>query len=216
ADATSAALVQYLLMVQEDDGHWRIRARPPPLEASHFTAPALAVRGLNHHHPPEADATNSGDSEDDVQAAISKARRWLNQAEATSNEDRIFQLLGLHWSGAERDCIKPHAQALLAAQQADGGWEQEPGLGSDAYATGQALVALNASGCLPVDAPRYRRGVHFLLNTQKEDGSWQVHSRSPPFQKYLERGFPHGKSQFISISATAWAAMALIHAGKAP
>ena len=212
ADATSAALVQYLLKVQEDDGRWRIRARRPPLEASHFTATALAVRGLKHH----ADATEADRAEDNIQAAIDKARRWLNETEPVSNEDRIFQLLGLHWSGAERDTITQRGHALLATQQADGGWEQEPGLGSDAYATGQALVALHESGCLSADDPRYRRGVQFLLVAQQEDGSWLVQSRSRPFQTYFESGFPHGKAQFISISATAWAAMALIHAGKNP
>lgn len=214
ADATSAALVQYLLKVQEDDGRWRIRARRPPLEASHFTATALAVRGLNDHR--KAESTEPDSSEDVIQAAIHKARQWLSESEPVSNEDRIFQLLGLHWSGAEREQLAKRGQALLATQQADGGWEQEPGLGSDAYATGQALVALRQSGCLAADDLRYRRGVQFLLGTQQEDGSWLVESRSRPFQKYFESGFPHGKAQFISISATAWAAMALTHAGKMP
>lgn len=214
ADATSAALVQYLLKVQEDDGRWRIRARRPPLEASHFTATALAVRGLNDYH--KAASTEPDGEEADTQAAINKARQWLIQTEPVSNEDRIFQLLGLHWSGAQRDHINQRSQALLALQQENGGWEQEPGLGSDAYATGQALVALHESGCLSTDDPRYRRGVRFLLDTQLQDGSWLVESRSRPFQTYFESGFPHGKAQFISISASAWAAMALIHAGKQP
>ena len=34
-------------------------------------------------------------------------------------------------------------------------------------------------------------------------------SRSKPFQPYYESGFPHGKDQFISISASGWATAAL-------
>jgi hypothetical protein len=46
--------------------------------------------------------------------------------------------------------------ALVAEQRADGGWSQLRSLTSDAYATGQALVALAESGILatrtrPVD-----------------------------------------------------------------
>jgi uncharacterized protein (TIGR03067 family) len=47
------------------------------------------------------------------------------------------------------------------------------------------------------------------LKTQQEDGSWLVRSRSKPFQPYYESGFPHGKDQFISSAASAWATTAL-------
>ena len=50
----------------------------------------------------------------------------------------------------------------------------------------------------------------FLLKSQKADGSWLVESRSKPFQKYFETGFPHGVHQFVSTSATAWATIALL------
>jgi hypothetical protein len=36
-----------------------------------------------------------------------------------------------------------------------------------------------------------------------------VVSWSNPFQTYFESGFPHGKDQFISITASSWAAAAL-------
>ena len=63
--------------------------------------------------------------------------------------------------------------------------------------------------CLPVSAPVYRRGLRFLIRTQLADGSWHVRSRSKPFQTYYESGFPHGKDQFISITASGWATAAL-------
>ncbi len=63
---------------------------------------------------------------------------------------------------------------------------------------------------MPADDPSYRRGLAFLIRTQEADGSWHVTSRSKPFQTYFESGFPHGKDQFISIAATAWATAALV------
>ena len=55
----------------------------------------------------------------------------------------------------------------------------------------------------------YRRGLQYLLSSQGDDGSWHVESRSKPFQKYFESGFPDGKDQFISLAASSWAATAL-------
>jgi N-acyl-D-amino-acid deacylase len=85
---------------------------------------------------------------------------------------------------------------------------------SDAYATGQVLVALRDSGALTVTSPAYARGVRYLLDTQRADGSWHVQSRAIPLQAYFESGFPHGQDQWISAAATNWATMALIPAAR--
>lgn len=87
-------------------------------------------------------------------------------------------------------------------------------MASDAYATGQALVALREAGTMAVTDPAYRRGVEYLLSTQLEDGSWYVRSRAIPFQPYFESGFPHGLDQWISAAATNWATRALLPAAK--
>jgi hypothetical protein len=94
-------------------------------------------------------------------------------------------------------------------QGSDGGWAQLPTLASDAYATGQVLVALKTAGILSPNQTAYQRGVQFLLRTQAGDGSWYVRSRAIPFQPYFDSGFPYGPDQFISTAATNWAAMAL-------
>jgi hypothetical protein len=104
--------------------------------------------------------------------------------------------------------IRNCADRLLAAQRNDGGWGQLPALESDAYATGQALVALQTAGH-GVSSPEYRHGAAFLLRTQLPDGSWHVRSRSFPVQPMRDSGFPHGKDQWISAAGTSWAAMAL-------
>ena len=75
-------------------------------------------------------------------------------------------------------------RGLLAQQRPDGGWGQLPSLQSDAYATGQSLVALKEAGGLSATDPAYKRGIAFLLKTQLEDGSWYVRSRAIPFQPF--------------------------------
>jgi hypothetical protein len=140
---------------------------------------------------------------------LGKARQWLLAANPRTTEDRTFHLFGLKWAGAHKDDLAKAVAGLLARQQTDGGWGQLASMPSDAYATGQALVALQQAGGLPVTDPAYRRGVQFLLKTQLNDGSWFVESRSLPVQPYFESEFPHGRSQFISCFATSWATMAL-------
>jgi len=82
-------------------------------------------------------------------------------------------------------------------------------MASDAYATGQVLVALAESRSVGPRDAAHARGITFLLNTQLEDGSWFVRTRAVPVQPYFESGFPHGRNQFISAAGTNWAAMAL-------
>ena len=102
------------------------------------------------------------------------------------------------------------AKDLLRQQRSDGGWGQTPLLASDAYATGQALVALKEAGALTPSGAAYKNGAKFLMNTQMEDGTWYVQSRTIPFQPYFDGGFPYGLDQFVSAAATNWATMALV------
>jgi hypothetical protein len=97
-------------------------------------------------------------------------------------------------------------------QRDDGGWAQLPEMSSDAYATGLTLFALyNSESVKPADAA-YERGIGYLLKTQRDDGSWFVKTRAFPFQPYFESGFPYGPDQWISATATGFAAVALMYA----
>ena len=126
-----------------------------------------------------------------------------------SKKTEIFQLLGLLWTVSNPDTIKKQAQKLISAQRPDGGWSQLPTLESDAYATGQSLFALNATGELSVQNPVYEKAVSFLLATQKKDGSWLVKTRSFAAVPFVDSGFPHGDHQYISAAGTGWATIAL-------
>jgi Squalene-hopene cyclase C-terminal domain/Prenyltransferase and squalene oxidase repeat len=204
-DPATDALARYIKSRQSLDGHWRPVAHRPPLESSAIQVTAASLRALQVYAPR---ARRS-----EYETAIERAKEWLKQARAATTEDRAFQLLGLRWAGEDQEILRRRAASdLLTEQRADGGWGELPSLASDAYATGQALVALKEAGALAATDPAYRRGVEFLLSTQLEDGSWYVRSRSIPFQPYFESGFPHGHDQWISAAATNWAAMALVTA----
>jgi ankyrin repeat protein len=200
-DPAIDALARYVRRRQAADGGWRIASQRPPIESSDMQATALAVRALQAYAPRPQQA--------DYARAVQQGGAWLAAARPGTTEDHVFHLLGLHWARGSQPSIRNAARALIALQRADGGWGQVPTLGSDAYATGQALHALAAAGVVtPTDAV-YQRGVKFLLDTQLEDGSWFVRSRAFPIQPYFDSGFPHGVDQFISAAATNWATMAL-------
>jgi Squalene-hopene cyclase C-terminal domain len=202
-NATTDAMVHYIAARQFADGHFRsLGPNRPPLEYSDVTATALAIRAMQLYMPPGR--------KDEAHERIRRARGWLLSVASDATEERTFQLQGLGWAQADRKDIARYVAVLMAEQRPDGGWAQLPGLESDAYATGQALVALHQAGGLSATSPAYRKGVQFLLNSQFQDGSWLVKTRAIPIQPYFESGFPHGKDQFISAAGTAWATSALI------
>ncbi len=201
ADMTTDALTFYIKSLQAADGRWLSTSHRPPSEYSDFTATALGIRALRIYSP-------EGNPRD-YQRSIERAAAWLLQAAPKATEERTFQLLGLSWANANRTAIERTTRQLSSEQRSDGGWSQLPTLQSDAYATGQALVALHQGGGLRVSDPVYRRGVEFLLKTQRGDGAWLVATRSIPIMPYFESGFPGGPDQWISAAATGWASMAL-------
>jgi ankyrin repeat protein len=205
-DAGTDALAHYLKTHQAPEGRWRLFLYRPPIESNDIEVTATALRSLQVYAPKPQRA--------EYDKAIQRAADWLVKAEPKLTEERAFQLLGLQWAGGNKEVIRTAARALLAEQRPDGGWAQIPSLASDAYATGQALVALRESGALKVTDPAYQRGVEFLRTTQLGDGTWHVRTRALPVQPYFESGFPHGVDQFISAAATNWAVQALAPAAR--
>src|SRR4029077_9021245 len=116
---------------------------------------------------------------------VARAAAWLEKAKPVNTQQRAFQLLGLAWSGASAAAVEQAAEALAATQRADGGWKQLDGMGSDAYASGQALYALTTAGKMPTSDAVYQKGVQYLLRSQNPDGSWHVKTRSIWLQPYF-------------------------------
>jgi hypothetical protein len=200
-DQTTAAVAEYLLQYNKDLDHWKTTSNRPPSEASVFTTTYVAIRGLKSYGTTE--------QKERVEKRFQEVRDWLLKATPKETEDRVFRLWAMRLAGVDEKELQSAIKELMQAQRKDGGWSQLDSLESDAYATGSALVALHQAGGVATGDEPYRNGMAFLLQTQLEDGSWLVKSRSRPFQPYYESGFPHEKNQFISIAASGWATTAL-------
>ena len=117
--------------------------------------------------------------------------------------------MGLAWSNAKPAAIAAAAKSLAATQRADGGWSQLASMGSDAYATGEALYALNAAGqdacrrsglCQGCEVPPEYAGRRRIL--AREDA---IHLGSALFRERV----PLWHDQWISAAGTGWATIAL-------
>jgi ankyrin repeat protein len=196
---------------QLNDGGWGYGFERAPMQSSRFAMTAYTLRVLPNYLP-ESLATER-------MARISHAISWLKTTPAITNEDRAFKVLALKWGGADTADIQQAVAELIRGQGSDGGWAQfnaQPsphGYGkSDAYATGIALYALHVGGGMPTTDKVYVKGSEYLLSRQDDDGSWFVNKRALPANNFLDTGFPHGESQYISFGATCWSTMALFFA----
>ncbi len=202
ADSTTDSLVHYLAIAQFPNGSWSAGGgvSRAPMEETVTGQTAMAVRALQAYNLPARAA--------EFDERIAKARQYLLAVRSKTAYEEAEKLLGLKLAGATVAEVESTAKSLLKMQHADGGFSQNPSLPSDAYATGIALWALSEAGVKP-DTRVYQRGVRYLVQTQRADGSWHVASRSPKFQPYFESGFPYGHDQWISSAATAYASIAL-------
>ena len=201
-DDVVTAVTDWLLTKQGENGSWHCSSNRPPSEASNLTTTYLALRALTHFASDQQSKA--------VEQATDRAARWLAEAEVQDTEDQVFRLLAFSYGEIPNSLTAAAVDRLKREQRDDGGWSQTPGMDSDAYATATALYALRQAGGIENVDQVWNRGISFLLKHQHEDGSWLVQSRSKPFQNYFESGFPHGKDQFISTSATAWATIVLV------
>jgi ankyrin repeat protein len=201
----TAVYARLLAAHQEADGHWESADERPPESYSAFTATAIALHAIQLYGHQSQKA--------DIEMRTARARSWLVSHQPHATEEQVYQLRGSYWAAADKPALQKMAAALKAAQQADGGWNSLDGRPSDAYSTGQVLIALHEAADVPVTDPAWQRGVGYLLTTQAADGSWHVVSRlhppAPVSPKYFETGHPYGHDQFISMMGGSWAVMAL-------
>jgi ankyrin repeat protein len=206
-NVSTEALVYYLAAKQRQAGNWHGIGTRAPIQDGDISRTAMAIRILSVYGAPARKT--------DLDARIGRAAAWLAAQAPLSTEERVMQLLGLSWAGADQPLRDKRLRELSGLQRRDGGWAQTPNLPSDAYATGQVLFTLRELG-LPAANDTIRRGVAFLLATQAKDGSWFVKSRAMKIQPYFDSGFPYEHDQWISQSGTAWAALGLSVAAPDP
>ena len=204
----AAIYARLLISRQNAQGDWDGFHQRPPSSYSRVTMAVLGLRAVQvyHHASQKAQAD----------AAVARARKFLESHAPRDTEERSYQLLGLRWAGAPRAALQNLARELKGTQRPDGGWNSVNGRDSDAYSTAQALVALHDGGGVAIIDASYQRGIEFLLKTQAADGTWHVTSRlhppaplSPP---YFDAGYPNGHDQFLSMQGASWAVMALSYA----
>ncbi len=203
-------VVGWLLSQQRKEGNWKRSSDRPPSEASEFATTYVALKGVIDFGQVVGAESAESEPPSRTDSPASRTREWLVVTTATDTEDRVFRLLSLRLVNALDEHVTAAAQQLRDGQRDDGGWAQTDDMESDAYATGTAMFALQHTQQIATDTPAYQKGLRYLIESQQTDGSWHVRSRSRPFQAYYETGFPHGKDQFISTSATAWATLAIL------
>ncbi len=199
-DELSEAMTSYMLKSQQADGSWKPPSSRPPLETSSVSCTVLSAIGVKRFA--------SASQQEEAAAAIKRAYGWLQNASLDDQEDLNFALWGEQLLGTNEARLEDLRDRVIARRHVDGGWSQTADLTSDAYATGQTLYVLAETGLSSQEAV-FREGAAFLVETQHEDGSWHVVTRSKPIQPWFDNGDPHEKDQFISIAATGWATAAL-------
>lgn len=203
-DEWSEAALCAVASMQRPDGSWFDAPAPrPPLAEGLISRTAYGIQAFR--------TLGWRGRRAEFEERILRARDFLLKSKAATGDDRAMKLLGLVWASAPEERIREAALDLVAHQRKDGGWSGNEHLASDAFTTGQSLVALRESARITgKNNAAYQKGVAYLLRTQYPDGSWHVSSRALKFQPYFQSGFPFDHDQWISITATSWAAQALM------
>lgn len=201
-DATTEKGLKLLLETvksdQTEDGSWSSwpETRPPIFGDSDESMTALATLAF-------VPAAAAGDNS--AKAARDQGVRWLTDTKSDDDPQSIAMRLVL-WRRLDRPAAEwqPLVKRIKERQNLDGGWSQAKGMGSDAWATGQALYALADAGIKP-DEPASTRARAFLVKTQRDDGSWPMASRP------TKPGGEGAKSLIpITGAGSAWAVLGLV------
>jgi squalene-hopene/tetraprenyl-beta-curcumene cyclase len=196
-------IVVHLVRHQETDGSWAwsiapAKNRPPPVFESDEVVTLMARMTLAPHAPPGMEEkSDAGKSRD-------KSAAWLEKAKPTNTtQAQAIRLFADVQAGRSEKELRSRIDGLLGRQNRDGGWGQDKDLPSDAFATGQALYFLGLAGVKP-DRAEIRRGVSFLVATQKDDGSWPMTSRAHPGETPMKNPVP------ITYFGSSWATLGLL------
>lgn len=151
----------------------------------------------------ELNLEQNSDRQQKLKAAIvSATKRFSSRKEASSTEWYVVRLL-LALEVRDDPALKMATTELLSLQKPDGSWGWLKSDEGDALATGMALYALVKSNeATSVRNEALEKATRFLIETQREDGSWAV------------KGTKEKKKNKVEETAvywgTAWATIALL------
>jgi hypothetical protein len=198
-----AKLMETVKGDQAEDGSWVAwpETRPPIFGPSDDSVTAMGTLAM-------ITAAEGGD--ESAKVYRDKGVAWLTRTPTDDDPQSVaMRIVVFQRSGRSTEEIAPLVESIKRRQKEDGGWSQSADMGSDAWATGQALLALSIAG-LKSEDPVIARGREFLVRTQKEDGSWEMASR--PI-KYLDPNKPDGKPSGnlvpITGAGSAWGVLGL-------
>ena len=164
----AAVYARLLISRQNRDGDWDGFHQRPPSSYSRVTMAALGLRAVQvyHHASQKAQAD----------AAVARARTFLEARTPRDTEERSYQLLGLRWAGADRATLQKlarDAQGHAASPMADGA--RCRAARATCTRPAQALVALHDGGGVgdhrSVVAARHR------VSAEDAGGRWHVARR---------------------------------------
>ncbi len=157
---------QYLAARQNDAGEVAGDHHEPPIDQGSMMTTANSLEAFEQAHEHESDRV--------LAEASARALQYLVGAKPETNQDRIFQILGVarHGDDEYSGAVDEWVRELQALQTEEGGWKEVPRMqGPNAFATGQALYAMKVAG-VSVNSPSFKRGVLYLLDTQMVTGLW--------------------------------------------
>jgi len=159
-------MADWLIGQQQREGYWPVDHLEAPVDQGEVmtTAGAILTLAAAQRHQPDPTYT----------AAIQRGVDWLRDANPTTTQDLVYAVIGLTGAGipVTDASVTQQMEILRTRQNSDGGWGEAIRLGSNGYATGQALYAYKAAA-VDIADPSFRQGVMWLLEHQLGDGSWQ-------------------------------------------
>ena len=94
----AAVYARLLISRQNREGDWDGFHQRPPSSYSRVTMAALGLRAVQvYHHPSQKTQAD---------AAVARARKFLEARTPRDTEERSYQLLGLRWAGADRATLQ--------------------------------------------------------------------------------------------------------------
>ena len=133
-------------------GNWSANeSRRPPMNAGEFQAAALA------HLCDQALHAGRRRSEQRRRRSP-RPSRGSKRAQPETTQDRAFHALALAWAMASPDSARRPLARSRACSAPTAAGASCRAIESDAYATGQALYALNVAGSMPATDPVYPEG----------------------------------------------------------